>query len=468
MDNDGKIKDLAPKTRNVFLDWKNLEIGSKDLYDLEKEFALTRKNKNYIVMIAILLFLIAVTGTAYAVTKYIQEAGRIVPVQISDFEDVNLKDILDVAKNYEFQLKNARESLDQLKADYSEAVEKIRGKYARDISIIRESNETDQVKNRRIAAAAVTRDNDIAAADAEYNSAEEMLDQEIEEVEAAMASYDATVLERARKQEEILNNQKVMADLQLQDTVSSYEKRIELLESRYDIEIASLKSDNARLVRVLRDRHRSELKAMYDKYDPVYSSAQILEILSKKTEAGIPAYAADDAVKSLERNRAAHADEIRLIRKEADDIKLMLDRLSEVPFENSNAQALKRIFEKKTFIEKGYETIWGRAGNIFDEKNRLINYFSNALDYYIRETGVSGYVIDADDSSELFIYMNRILRIKTGDTAYVFRSDDEPIGEIEFYYIGENLFARELVSSERFSTEEKNIRPMDRILVRIQ
>ncbi|MDX9802310.1 MAG: hypothetical protein RBT69_13350, partial [Spirochaetia bacterium] len=73
MDNDGKVKDIVAKSKNVFLDWSNLEVGSRDLYDLEVEFAASKKNRNYVVIITLLLFLIAVVGTAYAVTRYIQE-----------------------------------------------------------------------------------------------------------------------------------------------------------------------------------------------------------------------------------------------------------------------------------------------------------------------------------------------------------------------------------------------------------
>ena len=146
MDNDRKVKDIVSQSRKTFLDWKNLEIGNKDLYDLEKEFSATKKNKNYLVIITILVFLIVFVGTAYAVTRYIQESGRIVPIEIKDFEDVNLKDILDVAKNYEQKLERARKELKALNAEYEASVNDVKSERERESLIVKESSKSDEEK----------------------------------------------------------------------------------------------------------------------------------------------------------------------------------------------------------------------------------------------------------------------------------------------------------------------------------
>ncbi len=64
--------------------------------------------------------------------------------------------------------------------------------------------------------------------------------------------------------------------------------------------------------------------------------------------------------------------------------------------------------------------------------------------------------------------MNRILDIGDGDTAYVFRSDNEPIGEIGFYLKDGMIFARELPSALQGEEEKKPVQPFDRILVKIK
>ena len=242
MDNDRKVKkDVVNQSRKIFLNWKNLEIGNKNLYDLEKEFSATKKNKNYLVIITILIFLIVFVGTAYAVTRYIQESGRIVPIEIKDFEDVNLKDILDVAKNYEQKLVRARNELKTLEAEHKNAVSEVRSQRERETQIVMESQNSEEEKRKSVAVLRRKESRTAAALDSEYGKKIEEKEKEISEIEKAIASYDATVVEQARKQEEILNNQQKMAELEMENTVGMYEERIGDIEKRRDNEISSLK-----------------------------------------------------------------------------------------------------------------------------------------------------------------------------------------------------------------------------------
>lgn len=457
MDNDGKVKDIVAKSKNVFLDWSNLEVGSRDLYDLEVEFAASKKNRNYVVIITLLLFLIAVVGTAYAVTRYIQEAGKIVPVQIRDFEDVNLKDILDVAKKYEQKLKKARGDLEILKLNMNEEIDNFNSKAERDVSIVMASGESDEMKKLRVSAIYKKRNSDSAFVKSQYREKISAKEAEISETEKEMASYDAAVLEKARKQDEILNNQRKMAELQQQELIDSYEMRIKTLTSNYEAEKASIKRDSARLASVLKN-----------KLDPVFKAENIKKILSDKKDKIVPSPADHGSVSILEENRVLSEGEIGRIREESEKINLLLDQLAKVPYQNSVATAVKRISEKELFIRNGYESVWNKSAQAIDEKNRYIENISNAFDFYIQSSGVSGYIVDPAKNDEISVVMNKILEIKTGDKAYVFRNDNEPIGEIEFYYADERLLARKSDSQAQQDSEEKTIQPFDRILVIIR
>ena len=456
MDNDGKVKDLVSKSKNAFLDWKNLEVGARELYDLEVEFAASKKNRNYVVMITLLVFLIAVVGTAYAVTRYIQESGKVVPVQIKDFEDVNLKDILDVAKKYEQNLRKTKADQENLRLNMNEEIDNLNSKAERDVSIVMASGESDNMKKLRVAAIYKKRNSDSAIIKSEYGEKIAVKEEEIKEIEKSMASYDAAVLDKARKQDEILNNQRRMAELQQQELINSYEERIRSITANYEAENASLKRDSARLASVLKN-----------KLDPVFKSENIKKILSDKKAKTVPALADQTSVSILEKDNAASAGEIDSIRQESEKINILLDQLAKVPYQNSVADAVKRLNEKELFIRNGYESVWNKSAQKLDEKNRHIENFSNAFDYYIQASGVSGYVVDPVSSDEIIVFMNKILEIKTGDKAYVFRNDNEPIGEIEFYYTDDKLFARETGSPQQ-GAEKKQIRPFDRILVIIR
>jgi len=457
MDDEGKVKDIVSQSKNAFLSWKNLEVGSRDLYDLEVEFAASKKNKNYVVMITLLIFLIAVVGTAYAVTRYIQEAGKIVPIQIKDFEDVNLKDILDIAKNYEQKLKKARADLENIKTGLNSEISNLNSKAERDVAFIMEGSDSAEAKKSRVSSVYRKLNSDTAAVRSSYGIRISEKEAEIAEIEKEMASYDSAALEKARKQDEILNNQTRMAEIQLQQTVDSYEERIKSLTSKYDSEIASIKRDNTRLVSTLRN-----------KYDPVFKTEEIKKIIADKKAISVPLRAGDDSVAVLEANNAAGSGEIASIRNEAEKLDILVKQILKVPYENSVADASKRINEQELFIQKGYESIWQKSAEAIDDKNSQILNFSRAFDFFIQDTGVSGYVLNPVSSSEITVFMNKIIEIKSGDRAYVFRSDNEPIAEIEFYYLKDKLYAREITVSIDESGERKFIQPFDRILVKLK
>ncbi len=460
MDNERKVNEIEPKSKNIFLDWKNLEIGNKELYDLEKEFSATKKNRNYLVIVTILIFLIVFVGTAYAVTRYIQESGRIVPIEIKDFEDVNLKDILDIAKNYEQSLSKARKELKELNDGLALSIDEEKGKTERETQIIRESGRSDDEKRSALASVRRKERNNIAALEIKYGKQIEAKEKEISEIEKAIASYDATVLEQAREQEELLNNQRKMADLEMAETVGNYENRISEMEKRYDSEITSLKRDNQRLVSVLKKRYSNELDAQFKKYNPVFEKEKYLKILSEKGSAVVPEYADDKSVRILDENRIISADNLAGVRKDAADIETILKRLKEVPYENSVPEALEKLLQKGSRVVREYEDAWQKSAVLLNEKNTSVSAFSAAFDYYISETGVSGYILFTEDNEKIVIYMNRILEISDGDRGYVFRSDSEMIGEIEFYHENGTLYARNAGASD--------IKPFDRILVQVE
>ena len=221
-----------------------------------------------------------------------------------------------------------------------------------------------------------------------------------------------------------------------------YESRIDEMENRYESEISTLQRDNRRLVSVLKSRHKNELEQMFNKYNPVFEEDRYLGILADKNDPGITEYAADESVIILDSNNVLTSDEIKSVRKDASDVETILERLKRIGYENSVPEALDRLYEKGSRIISKYEKGWERSAETLKLRNELISSFSTAFDHYITETGVSGYILFVENKDRISVYMNRILELEDGDRGYVFRSDSEMIGEIEFYHDENVVFAR--------------------------
>ncbi|HOS32595.1 MAG TPA: hypothetical protein PLO95_05270, partial [Spirochaetota bacterium] len=101
MDNDDKIKRKNADI-TVFLE-QHLEerVGPPDLYDLQEEFKKNKKNKEIFYKLAMVLFFVITFFITYGITKFIEKNNSKININISDFTDVNLKEILNTARKYE-------------------------------------------------------------------------------------------------------------------------------------------------------------------------------------------------------------------------------------------------------------------------------------------------------------------------------------------------------------------------------
>ena len=255
----------------------------------------------------------------------------------------------------------------------------------------------------------------------------------------------------------------------MENTVTMYESRISDMEKRHESETSSLKNDNRRLISVLKSRHKNELESMFNKYNPVFEEEKYLKILDDKKNPSVPVFAGDESVEILEKNQILTADEIRGVRNDASDFDSMLTRLKKIEYENSVPEAFNRLYEKGSSIISKYEKGWERSAVSLAIRNEVISSFSSAFDYYISETGVSGYILFVEDNDRISVYMNRILELSDGDRGYVFRTDSELIGEIEFYTEENTVFAK-LVPPAADGEEAAavEIKPFDRILVQVE
>ena len=94
-----------------------------------------------------------------------------------------------------------------------------------------------------------------------------------------------------------------------------------------------------------------------------------------------------------------------------------------------------------------------------ERKNSLIRNYQNAFDHLSRTKPESGYIIDPSNPNSIRVYINKIHTIKEGDTALVFREDDEYIGNIQFFQTEDGIKAKVI-------DIKKDIEPFDKILLK--
>ena len=118
MGNDNKIK-ISKKEVRLFLQSDMLppENDTPEYYDLEAEYAKTRKEKSHFTIWALVLFSLGIALLVYGVTSYISFRNTSLTVGVDVFEDLNLKNLLDVVSRTESSMESAINQKVQLETD---------------------------------------------------------------------------------------------------------------------------------------------------------------------------------------------------------------------------------------------------------------------------------------------------------------------------------------------------------------
>jgi hypothetical protein len=103
------IQDLVEQSKLVFLRELATEFQERQAqYNLEEEFAKTKRNRSLLVPMVVMGIVLFFVAGAVGITLYIENRSKDVQVGVHAFEDVNLRDVLDAAREHEQERKAAR------------------------------------------------------------------------------------------------------------------------------------------------------------------------------------------------------------------------------------------------------------------------------------------------------------------------------------------------------------------------
>ena len=371
--------------------------------------------QNTSVKVITLAFIAFVSLGALAVTSYIQYRNRHIQIDISDFEDINLKDLLNMAKKNENDLRVATRALDDLKFRLRSAIESINNELASTISLIREREANTATRNRRIREAQLAAEQKIEILMAEFQVKIAEQESGVEEIRKRIDEYDQRMVEQVKKQEQILNNQQRLHDMEMEKTVTYYEEKLTDLTTEYTKEIdtlnanhnsltATLRRNNRNRVATLTRNHQNEvatlkhnnelaLNAMYKKYNPVFTARSVRDILNAPTDSLVREPPLHEYQTELGRENILSEDGLRNLRRKLRDSDALLTRLKQVPYENSVPQVLERLSLMSRTIVSEYEGLWFDLVNTVRVKNdaigvrdKMISQFNYSLETFTRQT----------------------------------------------------------------------------------
>ncbi len=457
-------RDQAEIARELFLKQAaKIESDRPHLYNLEEEFALSRRNRSLRSLFLVLGFIVVAVGATVFLTLNIQNQNRRIRVAITDFEDVTLRDLLSSARKNGEVLASAKSSLDAIRQELAQKGQALRDDTTGKIAILDAKGLSADEHESAVRDLRQQEETGLAALAAQYSSRLKAKQAEVNAAQKEVDAYDSRQLEAAKKQAAVLNNQQRLHDLEMEQMTSQYEKKLKALADESEMKLTSLKLN-----------HEQVINALILKYNPVFDTPDIVPILSAPVDDSVgptvPAlqaqmagrrYVADGLLPSLDQRVTQRA--------------LLYSRLSRIPYQNSVPSVLQHLDFLDRTVMRAYEDIALRLTQIakdneetirtqkalIAEQSQVIQQVRMAFGFYARKIAENGFIVDARNKQKIALFLNPSYVVANGDLGLVFRQDDEFIGTIRFAVTSGVVSAQQIEIAAN-----KTIQPFDKFLIK--
>lgn len=309
MDNDNQI---APKKLSKNEDSRHKEVllflndelqtlkedNGIQSYNLEEEYSKTKVNHNWFPLIVLVISCLAVIAIALTMNKIIQVQNQKITVNLSSFDDLNLKGLLDsVAKaqqNYDAALKNKL----QLESEMEAAIKSLEAEKDNKVFLLDSLKlSTKEYERRR---AEIIKDFTLKskAIHDEYDKQIILAEKEAETFKKELDQFDSVKIQSAKEQEKAINSERQLYEMERMDLTNHYEARISELEKEIE-DMRSLNNKNMRAyISELTKKYEAEIAAL----DPVLKDTKASEIL---TSTNLPLQEVEENEKTKGENLSA-------------------------------------------------------------------------------------------------------------------------------------------------------------------
>lgn len=277
MANDNKIK-IGKAEVKLFLSNEMLpsENDKPILYDLEAEYAKSKKAKSFFTIWVLLACIVVVVLLTFAVTKYIEYKNNHLSVGIQVFEDLNLKNLLDVVSRTEESMQEVTKKKIQLEAEKQALVLQAEVKKQGDLELLDSLRLSSSERKKREQTINQEYEQEIQSISGKYDSQIDFCSLQIEELQVQLSSYDKKNVEMAQQQEAALNSQLQVFQLEKAEMEAQHQEKITDLQNQMaTMQQQMVESRNASL-NALTVQYESEI----EKLDPVLDYPIANQIIS--------------------------------------------------------------------------------------------------------------------------------------------------------------------------------------------
>lgn len=312
-----------------------------NVYDLETEYAKTRKNKLWSVWIMLTLtFLVIVLATVFTVGG-LSASNEKIDVSFSSFKDLDLQNLFN-------QLQRTQEKYEEATKRSAELRGHLESRLAQ--AAMRRDNDLNLLKNTRLSRLVVANrtkeiqtsyNDELAAIHSEFDADLAAAEAEVKQYEEQLESYDSENVARAQKWEQQMDSERQVYQLERERLVESYEARLET--ARQNLEATRQKNfeDRIAITNEITKRYEGELDAL----DPVIDDSKTLDVINSLAEVFPQRFNAEEIIALDENISENFAAALRQAQADYDKLELLYSHSTSIP--NRNTMKDISVSEKK-------------------------------------------------------------------------------------------------------------------------
>ena len=283
MDNDIKIKKELSQTHKDVMLFLNDELSllqkenAISSYNLDEEYAKTKKNKSLFSFFILTGCLIVVLLVSWGLKKNIDTKNENITINLEEFDNLNLKGLLDsvfkVQGNYDNAIKEKSRIVSQKELELQDAQTKLDNelflidslKLSSKKEIAKRKTQAEDEYKKNVEEINLKYDEQIAAIEAEAN-----------EYKLQLAEYDTAKIESAKEQEKLLNSERQVQELERKKLIKEYEDRL----SAVNADFTEYKETSNRRMKNSVTEVAKKYQAEIDTLDPVIKNTEADKLIS--------------------------------------------------------------------------------------------------------------------------------------------------------------------------------------------
>lgn len=336
MDNDNKIANAETEKELLLFLGEELEPLRRtkrvNVYDLETEYAKTRKNKLWSVWITLGATLAVVVLVTVFTIRGLSASNEKIDVNLSSFEDLNLANLFDQLSRTQQNFDDATKRRAELQGSLEARLSRAKMKMESDLELLQNTRLSRAVRAARSEKIRSDYNSEVSAAHDELDATISAAETEVRQYEEQLKSYDSENVARAQQWEQQMDSERQVHELEKRKLIEDYDARLDSMRKQLE-ETRQKDFEERRAATAEISRH---YEGEISKLDPVVRDQRMSGILQSADEKSAGVFDAEMLnASSGGRLSEDFAAALRAVQDDYNDLEYLYQKAADVPQRNT-------------------------------------------------------------------------------------------------------------------------------------